>query len=95
MTTPLDKMLRQLLDFAVCPDVHTPLLLGSPELLQHINEAIANGKIRDRSASLVGEQVDALLVREDIAVAYPVVGGIPVLLVEAAIPLDATAKTYV
>jgi len=46
------------------------------------------GSLRDRAGQLVSDVVTAALVRADQKVAYPVRDGIPVLLIESAIPLE-------
>ena len=78
---------QKLLEILVCPENHTALRLADDELLARLNEAIAAGKATNRAGRPVGEPLDAGLVREDGTLLYPVVDGIPALLVDEAIPL--------
>ena len=64
-----------------CPITRQPLSWASPELLAVVNARAANLDVGKTDA------LDAALVRADGAVLYPVLGGIPVLLAEQAIPL--------
>ncbi|MDE1170447.1 MAG: hypothetical protein PW734_04425 [Verrucomicrobium sp.] len=81
---PLDPALLALL---CCPENLQPLSEADAALVAQVNARIASGAQRNRAENPVTEPVDALLVREDRACGYPVRGGIPVLLVEEALPL--------
>lgn len=75
-----------LLDILCCPESRQNLtLLGAAELSE-LNAAIAAGNVLDRSGKSVREPLDGALLRADGHWAYPVRGGIPVLLVDSAIP---------
>jgi uncharacterized protein YbaR (Trm112 family) len=78
---------KDLLPLLVCPEDHSPLHFADGELLARVNQAIASGSVTTRSGEHVKQTVEAGLVRQDGTILYPIVEGIPVLLVEKAIPL--------
>jgi uncharacterized protein YbaR (Trm112 family) len=83
-----DAMLdKELLEILACPETKAPVSLGDPGLVEQTNAKIARGEIVNRGGEKVTERVDALLVRDDRKVAYPVRDGIPIMLVEEGIPL--------
>jgi uncharacterized protein YbaR (Trm112 family) len=94
-----DAMDAGFLAILVCPLTHQPLRELSAEGLAALNERIARDEVIASAGHKVGGPLDAALVTADGATAYPVRGGIPVLLLEEAIPLadrspspDATAR---
>jgi uncharacterized protein YbaR (Trm112 family) len=74
-----------LLQMLVCPETRRPLLAADADLLARINGAIRAGCLCDRSGRKLARPVDAALVRDDGELFYPVVEGIPSLLVDRAI----------
>ncbi|MDY0167110.1 MAG: Trm112 family protein [Thermoguttaceae bacterium] len=81
----MDPEVQKLL---VCPESRTRLDTAGAELIDRVNRAIAAGRVRNRVGQEVAQPIQDGLVREDGAVLYPVVDGIPALLVDEAIPLD-------
>jgi uncharacterized protein YbaR (Trm112 family) len=79
---------KDLLDILVCPENHNPLRLADQGLLDQLIAAVSEGSLKNRSDAVVTHTLDGALVREDNEVAYPIVDGIPILLLEEAIPLD-------
>ncbi|MDH3718404.1 MAG: hypothetical protein OES79_09825 [Planctomycetota bacterium] len=79
---------KELLDVLVCPDNHLSLKLADEELVDKLNAAIAAGTLQNASGKSLEEKMDGGLVREDNQVLYPIVDGIPILLVEEAIRLE-------
>jgi len=77
----------KLLEILVCPEDHSPLHLADAEIVAKLNADIACGAVRDRSGNLVKESVDALLVRADGRWAYPIVRGLPILMIDEALAL--------
>jgi uncharacterized protein YbaR (Trm112 family) len=78
---------RELLACLVCPESHQPLDMADAALMRKLTAAAVTGKIKNRSGRVVQESIQAGLVRADRAYVYPVIDGIPVLLVDEAIPL--------
>ena len=60
--------------------------LADDVLVQRVNHAIATGRQRNRGGLPVEKPLDGGLVRSDREVLYPIVDGIPILLVAEAIP---------
>ncbi len=79
---------EDLLDILRCPENRTRLRLAEAELLTRVNTAVAERKIHNRVGTLVEQSLDGGLVREDNQVLYPIIDGLPVLLIDEAIPLD-------
>jgi uncharacterized protein YbaR (Trm112 family) len=77
-----------LLAILVCPDNHRPLRLLEAEGLRRVNERIAARSLRNRKGEVLERALAEALVREGDDLVYPVEDGIPVLLVEAGVPLD-------
>lgn len=78
---------RELLDILCCPVTHSPLGPMSRAQLDALGAAIAAGRVRDRSDTLVTEPLAEALVTRDGKLAYPVRDGIPVLIEEQGIAL--------
>ena len=81
---------KELLDILVCPETHRPLQLADAPLIAQLNEAVAAGQLKNAAGETVESQLDGGLVRDDGQVLYPVLDGIPVLLVDQAIRLEKT-----
>ncbi len=78
-----------LLKMVLCPETRMPLREADAALVARLNEGIAGGRVKNRAGRLVETPLDGGLIREDGAVVYPVIDGIPVLLIDEAIPLEA------
>ena len=78
----------RLIKMLVCPENRTRLELAEPELLDRLNRAIAARQIRNRAGQTASQPLAGGLIREDRTVLYPIVDGIPSLLVDEAIPLE-------
>lgn len=79
---------KRLLDILVCPDNQMPLGMADEALLAKVNQAIAEGRVKNRGGQTVAEPLAGALVREDQTLFYPIVDDIPVILIDEAIPLD-------
>lgn len=76
----------ELLDILCCPETKQKLSPLAGADVDALNAAIARGDLSDRSGKIVREPVEGALRREDGRWAYPVRAGIPVLLVDSALP---------
>lgn len=90
--TETKMMDARLIKMLVCPENRTRLELAEPDLLDRLNRAITAGRIRNRAGQTVSEPLAGALIREDHTVLYPIVDGIPSLLVDEAIPLEQLEK---
>ena len=82
------EMIReQLLKILVCPETRLPLTPADAELMARVNQAIAAGQLKNRGGQIVRGPLDAGLVRQDGTILYPMIDGIPVMLVDEGIPL--------
>ena len=78
----------ELLELLVCPETRQPVRPAPPELLERVNAAIREGRVRNRGGTLLRDPLEEALVREDGRVLYPVEDGIPAMLVEESIELS-------
>jgi uncharacterized protein YbaR (Trm112 family) len=73
---------EELLELLACPETRQPLRMAEPEVLERLNAAIRSGSLSNVGGELQEAQLEGALVREDGRIAYPIVDGIPVLLVD-------------
>lgn len=80
-------MNTELLKILVCPETHQNVQAASPDQISALNEEIKAGSIRNRAGQVLSAPLEAGLVRADGRVMYPVRGGLPIMLIDEAIPL--------
>ena len=78
---------KDLLQILVCPEDRSPLTLAEGDLVERLNEAIAAGRLKNRSGQLVDKRLSGGLLRRDETLLYPIVDDIPRLLIDEGIPL--------
>jgi uncharacterized protein YbaR (Trm112 family) len=77
----------ELLKILCCPETHQPLLPADRVLIDRLNARIRLGELRNRGGQPVREAMEEALVRADGQCVYPLREGLPILLVDEAIPL--------
>ena len=77
-----------LLEILVCPETKQPVKLADEALVKKLNAAAEEGKLKYRSGEAVDEKLDGGLIREDGKYLYPIVDGIPVMLIDKGIAPD-------
>ena len=77
----------ELLDILVCPENRTSVRMADADLLEALNRAIEAGKARNRRGDVLTDPVQAGLVREDGVLLYPIRDGIPIMLIDEAVPI--------
>jgi uncharacterized protein YbaR (Trm112 family) len=82
----------ELLEILVCPETRQPVAPADAALLTRLNAEIAAGSLRNRGGDAVREPLQEGLLREDGRILYPVDDGIPVMLVEESIEIEAMAS---
>ncbi len=68
-----------------------PLGIADETLLAKVNQAIAEGRVKNKGGQALSEPLAGGLVRDDGALLYPIVDDIPVMLVDEAVVLDQIA----
>jgi uncharacterized protein len=77
----------ELLKILCCPETHQELRAPEAAMVDQLNRQIAAGTLRNRGGQPVTEKLDGGLVRADGKYLYPVRQGIPLMLIDEAIPL--------
>lgn len=77
----------KLIEILVCPETKQPVTTADPQLVERLNAAQAEGKLVNRAGKKVEKQIDEGFIREDREYLYPVIEGIPVMLIDEAIAL--------
>ena len=78
---------KDLLEILACPETHQPLAQADAAAVEALNTSIAAGKVTDVGGEPVTEAIEGGLIREDGKIVYPIRASIPVLLIQAGIPL--------
>ena len=79
---------NELLAILVCPESKTAVSLASRSIIDKLNTEIASGKLKNKAGDTITGALEAGLIREDNKVLYPVINGIPVMLVEEAVVIE-------
>ncbi|MDR3403871.1 MAG: hypothetical protein P4L99_15350 [Chthoniobacter sp.] len=80
---------EELLVLLRCPQSMQALSPASSELLARLDDARVAGTLHDQAGKLVRAPITAGLVRADGTLLFPIRDGIPVLLLDEALPLGA------
>ena len=78
---------KELLDILACPENKTPVKLVEQSVIDEINGRIEKGEVKNRGGQQVEKKIDGGLIREDGAYLYSIDDGIPIMLIDEAIPL--------
>lgn len=81
-----------LLDILRCPEDLTKLRLATSEELSDLLRRRESGTLRLWSGAAVAESFDGLLIREDGKIGYRIKDGVPVLLIDEALVIDASIE---
>jgi uncharacterized protein YbaR (Trm112 family) len=76
-----------LLKILCCPETHQEVRLADPAVVDQLNQQIAAGTLENRAGQTLQEKLSGGLVRADGKFLYPILGDIPVMLLDEAIPL--------
>ena len=79
----------ELLEILVCPETKQPVAPAAADVLARLNEAVRAGRVHTRGGRAVTEPIAEGLLRQDGRILYPVDDGIPVMLIEESIELQA------
>jgi uncharacterized protein YbaR (Trm112 family) len=78
---------KDLLSILACPATHQPLREATAAELAALNARVAKGGVASVGGKPVAQALEAALVRQDGKLLYPVLHGIPVLLVDEGVAL--------
>ena len=84
----MESIPADLLEILVCPETHQRVKEAPAELIERLSVLQAAGKLKTRGGEPVKEPVRQALLREDGKVAYLVIEGIPVMIVEEGIAVE-------
>jgi len=76
-----------LLNILVCPETKEAVRLADEQTLQAVNASIAEGEVRNQAGEKIVQPLQEALIREDGSLLFPVRDGIPVMLMDEAIPV--------
>ncbi len=69
----------------VCPETKDELIVANEEELKKINNLIASKTVLKKDGTIVNKEIKEALIRTDRKIAYEVVDGIPILLIDEGI----------
>jgi uncharacterized protein YbaR (Trm112 family) len=76
-----------LLEILLCPETRSRLTLADDRMMERLNAAIAARQLVNRGGDKLEKPLDGGLLRGDRTVLYPIVDGIPIMLLDESIPL--------
>ena len=77
----------EFLNMLRCPESRERLRRADDCVVADLNRAIAAGRLCNRSGQRLTGAISGLLVRDDGRIGYPVIDGMPILLIDEAIDL--------
>ncbi len=77
----------ELLAILCCPETHQSLEVAEQPLVERLNAHIETGQLCNRAGRVVQERIEGGLIRADRKWLYPVRRGIPIMLVDEALPV--------
>lgn len=78
---------KDLLTILCCPETRQELSVADSKVIDKINQRIECRELKTRGGGEITQKIEAGLVRSDRQYLYPVRQGIPVMLMDEAIPL--------
>lgn len=78
---------KDLLSALVCPETKQSFYLAPISLIEDLNHEIQRGLIKNRGGKIIYKEISGGFICEDGSTLYPIVDGIPVLIINEAIPL--------
>lgn len=79
---------NELLAILVCPETKTQVRLAPDAIIDRLNSLISQGKLQNKAGKIITEKINAGLLREDSKILYPIIDGIPIMLVEEGILIE-------
>jgi uncharacterized protein YbaR (Trm112 family) len=79
----------QLMGTLVCPETRSALHVAGASVIAQLNRLAAQGQLSNRVGRPLEGPIDGGLIREDGKLLFPIIDGIPVMLVDEAIPMEA------
>jgi len=77
----------ELVEILVCPETKRAVRPATADELSQVNGKVRDGSLRNRGGARVEQEIAEALVREDGQVLFPILDGIPSMLIEESIPL--------
>jgi len=84
----------ELVAILVCPETRTRLHLADEALIARLNCEAAEGLLKNRVGQAIEGPIEGGLIREDGRFLYPIVDGIPMMLIDESIPLEAPQDNH-
>ena len=81
---------KELLEILCCPETKQDLTLIQGTVITKLNEMIKAGTLKNRAGEPIREPMDAGLLREDGKYLYMIREDIPIMLIDEAVPYDAS-----
>lgn len=79
---------KKLLSILCCPVTHKGLKLAGKSDLGRVNDAIEQGKLKNRGGAALSDPLPEALITDDGKLLYPVRNGIPVLLEAESVSME-------
>jgi len=85
----------RLLAVLVCPETHMALRAADQALVARLNRLAAEGALRNRRGDVLAPPIEDGLLRQDGRLFFPIIDGIPVMLIDEAIPVESGQNDHV
>ena len=79
---------EELMKILRCPETKQEFDYIEGAVISRINDAIKEGILKNRGDQAIQAPIEAGLLRKDRQYLYPIMGGIPIMLIDEAIPFE-------